>query len=222
MGVEDVIREAFTDAKAYKASWDDYNARTRRGEIAIPPARDLKLEPLVEVLEGKRLVHAHCYRQDEILMLLHVADEFGFKIRTLQHALEGYKVAKEIAAHGTGVVHVQRLVGVQDGGRRRHSVQCGRDDAQGRAGFAELGRRRADPAPEYRSRQDHEIRRPHRNRGLSLITINPAKQLRIDKRVGSIEVGKDADMVIYDDASAFQLRQGAESADRRARIFRSR
>jgi imidazolonepropionase-like amidohydrolase len=102
MGVEDVIREAFNDAKVYRASWDAYNAKIARGETAIPPARDLKLEPLVEVLEGKRLVHAHCYRQDEILMLLRVADDYGFKIRTLQHVLEGYKVAKEIAAHGAG------------------------------------------------------------------------------------------------------------------------
>src|SRR5690349_4948816 len=65
MGVEDVIREAFNDAKAYQAAWRDYRAKTARGEHALPPARDLKLEPLVEVLEGKRFVHAHCYRQDE-------------------------------------------------------------------------------------------------------------------------------------------------------------
>src|SRR5207245_11106982 len=102
MGVEDVIREAFNDAKAYQAAWREYREKTARGERALAPARDLKLEPLVEVLEGKRFVHAHCYRQDEILMLLRVADEFGFKIRTLQHVLEGYKVAKEIADHGAG------------------------------------------------------------------------------------------------------------------------
>src|ERR1022692_1113303 len=102
MGVEDVIREAFTEARAYQKEWRDYQAKLRRHEQAIPPRRDLKLEPLVEVLEGKRYVHAHCYRADEILMLLRVADDFGFKIRTLQHVLEGYKVAKEIAAHGAG------------------------------------------------------------------------------------------------------------------------
>ena len=66
------------------------------------PRRDLQLEPLVEILEGKRLVHAHCYRADEILMLIRLADEMGFKIATFQHVLEGYKVAKEIAAHGAG------------------------------------------------------------------------------------------------------------------------
>ena len=98
MGVEDVIREAFTEAREYQKAWKDFNEKRTN----IEPKRDLKLEPLVEVLEGKRFVHAHSYRADEILMLLRVADEFGFKIRTLQHVLEGYKVAKEIAAHGAG------------------------------------------------------------------------------------------------------------------------
>src|SRR5476649_629947 len=105
MGVEDTIREAFNEAKVYKAEWDAYDARvkdttTAKGEHPIPPRKDLKLEPLREVLEGKRYVHAHCYRADEILMLLRVADRFGVKIRSLQHVLEGYKVAPEIAKHG--------------------------------------------------------------------------------------------------------------------------
>ena len=83
---------------------DDYNKRVAAGAATkknLVPPRDLKLDPRV-VLEGKRDVHAHCYREDEILMLLRVANEFGFKIRTLQHVLEGYKVADEIAAAGTG------------------------------------------------------------------------------------------------------------------------
>src|SRR5439155_26354670 len=82
--------------------WKEYNEKVARGEHPIPPRKDLRLEPLVEVLNGNRYVHAHCYRSDEILMLLRVADEMGFKIRTLQHVLEGYKVAKEIAAHVAG------------------------------------------------------------------------------------------------------------------------
>ena len=69
----------------------------------MPPRRDLRLETLRDVLDGKVCVHAHCYRADEILMLIRVADEFGFKIRTFQHVLEGYKVASEIARHGAGV-----------------------------------------------------------------------------------------------------------------------
>ena len=69
----------------------------------MPPRRDLRLETLADILDGKILVHAHCYRADEILMLMRVADEFGFKVRTFQHVLEGYKIASEIAQHGAGV-----------------------------------------------------------------------------------------------------------------------
>jgi imidazolonepropionase-like amidohydrolase len=103
MGVEETIREAFTRARDYKKAWDEYKAAVARGQKnLIPPKRDLQLEPLVEVLEGKRYVHAHCYIASEILMLISIADEFGFKVKTFQHVLEGYKVAKEIAAHGAG------------------------------------------------------------------------------------------------------------------------
>ncbi len=80
LGVEDTIRSAMTEAKEYKAQWDAYNAKVARNEFALAPRKDLRLEPLKEVLEGKRYVHAHCYRADEILMLLRVADEFGFKV----------------------------------------------------------------------------------------------------------------------------------------------
>jgi imidazolonepropionase-like amidohydrolase len=198
MGVESVIREAFNEAKAYQASWKAYDAKKAKGEIAIPPARDLKLEPLVEVLEGKRLVHAHCYRQDEILMLLHVADEYGFHIQTLQHVLEGYKVAKEIAAHGTGAstfsdwwaYKVEAYDAIPyNAALMMHKgvlVSLNSDDA-------ELMRHlntEAAKTMKYGGLTETEA--------LSTITINPAKQLRIDHRVGSIEVGKDADMVLYD------------------------
>src|ERR1700722_18848103 len=102
MGVEDTIREAFNEAVVYKAEWDKYDAAVKAGQHPIPPRKDLKLESLKEVLEGKRFVHAHSYRADEILMLIRIADDYGFKIKTFQHVLEGYKVAKEIAAHGAG------------------------------------------------------------------------------------------------------------------------
>src|SRR5437764_2597741 len=102
MGVEYVMRDAFTRAQAYQREWHDYDRRKKAGENLVAPRRDLQLEPLVEVLEGKRLVHAHSYRADEILMLIRLADEFRFKVATFQHVLEGYKVAKEIAAHGAG------------------------------------------------------------------------------------------------------------------------
>ncbi len=193
-----MIREAFNDAKAYQAAWKAYDAKKAKGEIAIPPARDLKLEPLVEVLEGKRLVHAHCYRQDEILMLLHVADDYGFHIQTLQHVLEGYKVAKEIAEHNTGASTFSDWWGYKVEAfdaipynaalmmRKGVLVSLNSDDA-------ELMRHlnlEAAKTMKYGGLTETEA--------LSTITINPAKQLRIDKRVGSIEVGKDADLVLFD------------------------
>lgn len=198
MGVEDVIREAFNDAKVYKASWDAYTAKVARGETAIPPARDLRLEPLVEVLEGKRLVHAHCYRQDEILMLLRIADDYGFKIRTLQHVLEGYKVAKEIAAHGAGAstfsdwwaykMEAQDAIPYNAAIMVRKGVLVSLNSDDG-----ELMRhldKEAAKTMKYGGLSETEA--------LSLITINPAKQLMIDNRVGSLEVGKDADVLLYD------------------------
>jgi imidazolonepropionase-like amidohydrolase len=198
MGVEDVIREAFTQAKEYKAEWDDYNAKVAKGEHPIPPRKDLKLEPLKEVLEGKRYVHAHSYRSDEILMLIRVADEFGFKIRTFQHVLEGYKVGKEIAAHGAGgstfsdwwdykveaadAIPYNAALMTKEG----VVVSVNSDDA-------ELMRHlntEAAKSMKYGGATETEA--------LAMVTLNPAKQLGIDNRVGSIDVGKDADLVIYD------------------------
>jgi imidazolonepropionase-like amidohydrolase len=198
MGVEDVIREAFTEAKNYKAAGADYEARKSRGEVAIPPARDLKLDALVEVLDGKRLVHVHCYRQDEILMILRLADEIGFKVRTLQHVLEGYKVADEIAAHGVGAstfsdwwsYKIEAFDAIPYNAalmaKRGVLVSLNSDSA-------ELMRHlntEAAKAIKYGGVSEDEA--------LAMITINPARQLMIDQRVGSIEPGKDADLAIYD------------------------
>jgi len=198
MGVEDVIRQAFTDAKAYQASWKEYNDKVARGEQAVAPRRDLTLEPLVEVLEGKRLVHSHCYRADEILMLLRVADEFGFKVRTLQHVLEGYKVAKEIAAHGAGASTFSDWWAYKLEAFDAIPYNAAIMTKKGvivslNSDSAELMRHLNDEAAKtmkYGGMTETEA--------LSMITINPAKQLMIDKRVGSIEVGKDADITIYD------------------------
>jgi imidazolonepropionase-like amidohydrolase len=198
MGVEDVIREAFTEAKAYKATWDDYAAKTARGEHPVAPRKDLKLEALKEVLEGKRYVHAHCYRADEILMLIRIADDYGFKIRTFQHVLEGYKVAKEIAAHGAGAstfsdwwsYKVEAFDAIPYNAaimtKKGVIVSMNSDDA-------ELMRHlntEAGKAMKYGGISETDA--------LAMVTLNPAKQLGIDNRVGSIEVGKDADLVIYD------------------------
>lgn len=210
MGVEETIRGAFTEARDYKKSWDDYNKRVAAGEKnLIPPRRDLKLDPLVEVLEGKRYVHAHCYREDEILMLLRVAKEFGFRVQTLQHVLEGYKVADEIAAAGTGAsifsdwwaYKVEAYEAIPYNAalmtRRGVVVSVNSDDA----GEAMHLNQEAAKSMRYGGLTHDEA--------LKLVTLNPAIQLGIEKRVGSIEVGKDADLVIYnrDPLSAYAVVQ---------------
>jgi imidazolonepropionase-like amidohydrolase len=210
MGVEETIRAAFTEARDYKSKWDDYNKRTSGGEKnLIPPRRDLRLDPLVEVLEGKRYVHAHCYREDEILMLLRVAKEFGFKVRTFQHVLEGYKVADEIAAAGAGAstfsdwwaYKVEAYDAIPYNAaimtRRGVLVSVNSDDAE--------------EATHLNQEAAKSIRYGglSREEALKMVTINPAMQLGIDKRVGSIDVGKDADLVIYnhDPLSAYAVVQ---------------
>ncbi len=198
MGVMDVIRQAFVDAREYKKTWDEYNRRVAAGEKnVIPPRRDLKLDPLVEVLEGKRWVHAHCYRADEMIQLVLLAEEFGFHIRTLQHVLEGYRVADEIAAHGVGAstfsdwwaykVEAYEAIPYNTAimTRRGVIVSINSDDAN----EARHLNQEAAKMMKYGGLTEDEA--------LRLVTINPAIQLGIEKRVGSIEQGKDADLVIY-------------------------
>src|SRR6266849_4460257 len=210
MGVEETIRSAFTEARDYKKSWDDYNKRIAAGEKnAIPPRRNLKLDPLVEVLEEKRYVHAHCYREDEILMLLRVAKEFGFHVQTFQHVLEGYKVADEIAAAGTGASTFSDWWAYKEEAyeaipynaalmtKRGVLVSINSDDA------AEATHLNQEAAKSIRyGGLTHD-------EALKLVTLNPAIQLGIDKRVGTINVGKDADLAIYnhDPLSAYAVVQ---------------
>ncbi|HYG81946.1 MAG TPA: amidohydrolase family protein [Pyrinomonadaceae bacterium] len=198
MGVIEVIREAFTRARDYKADWDEYRAAQKRGEKnLIPPRRDLQLEPLVEVLEGRRFVHAHSYRADEIVMLINLADEFGFKVRTFQHVLEGYKVAREIARHGAGASTFSDWWGYK---LEAYDATPYNPAIMYRAGVLvslnsdsdELARRlnvEAAKVIKYGDVPEEEA--------LKMITLNPARQLGIDSRVGSIDVGKDADLVIW-------------------------
>jgi len=210
MGVEETIRAAFTEARDYKNAWDVYNKRLAAGEKnLIPPRRDLRLDPLVEVLEGKRYVHSHCYREDEILMLLRVAREFGFKVRTFQHVLEGYKVADEIAAAGVGAstfsdwwaYKVEAYDAIPYNAalmtHRGVIVSINSDDAE----EATHLNQEAAKSMKYGGLTHDEA--------LKLVTLNPAIQLGIDKRVGSIDVGKDADLVIYnhDPLSAYAVVQ---------------
>jgi imidazolonepropionase-like amidohydrolase len=198
MGQEEVLRDAFTRARNYKRTWDEHRAALAQGtKNLIPPRRDLQLEPLVEILEGKRLVHAHCYRADEIIMILNLADEFGFKIKTLQHVLEGYKVAREIAAHGAGASSfadswsykieaydaIPHNAAVMTRAGVLVSINSDSDERARRLNIE------AAKMMKYGDLSEDEA--------LRLITLNPAIQLGIQDRVGSIDVGKDADLVIW-------------------------
>ncbi len=223
LGVEAVLVRAFTEAQAYRNAWARYEEAQKRIEAmpklldrvdsaeerkkaldylamlrAIPePRRDLRLEALADVLKGDLKVHCHCYRADEILMLLRVADRFGFKIQSLQHVLEGYKIAPEIAAHGASnstfsdwwaykieaydaIPHNAALLA------EAGAEVCLKSDSN------ELMRhlyQEAAKCMKYGGMSETEA--------LKTITLNPAKQLGLAQRVGSIEVGKDADLVIF-------------------------
>jgi imidazolonepropionase-like amidohydrolase len=198
MGVMDVIREAFTEARTYQQEWAAYKAGARNGIKPTLPRRDRKLDALVEILDGQRLVHSHCYRADEILQLMLLAEEFGFRVATLQHVLEGYKIADEIAEHGAGastfsdwwgykieayeaIPHNAALMA-----ERNVVVSINSDSGE------EMRHLNQEAAKAVKWGGMDEIE------ALKLVTLNPAKQLRIDERVGSIEVGKDADLVLYD------------------------
>lgn len=199
MGVQDVIRQAFLDAREYQRRWDAYNALSERQKRAtIPPRRDLKLEALAEVLRGERLVHAHSYRADEILQLIRLADEFGFRIATFQHVLEGYKVADEIAAHGAGASTFSDWWA--------YKVEAYDAIPHNAALMTERGvvvSINSDSAEEMRHLNQEAAKAMHwgglsESDALKLVTLNPAIQLGVAGRVGTIEVGKDADLVIYD------------------------
>jgi imidazolonepropionase-like amidohydrolase len=201
MGVEELLRESFTRAREYQAEWKAYDESKRslkKGEAEpIPPRRDLQLDALVEVLEGKRLVHAHSYRSDEILMLLKVAKDFGFRIASLQHVLEGYKVADEIAAAGTGAstfadnwaYKLEAFDAVPFNAalmaERGVNVTINSDsDERARRLYQEAAK-----AMKYGGASEETA--------IRMITLNAATQLGIEKMTGSIDVGKDADLAIF-------------------------
>ncbi len=193
MGVEQVFRDEFREAQQYQKAHRDY-AKDKKG---LPPRRDLELDAIVEILSGKRWVHCHSYRQDEILALIRVLDEFDITIGSLQHILEGYKVADAMKKHGaTGstfsdwwAYKVEVRDAIPYNGALMHDqgvvVSYNSDDW-------ELGRRmnqEAAKAVKYGNLSPEEA--------LKFVTINPAVQLRIEKYVGSVEPGKHADLAVW-------------------------
>jgi imidazolonepropionase-like amidohydrolase len=179
-GVEYVIRDAFTRAKVYQKAWQDYERTKATNKEALPPRRDLQLDPLVEILEGKRLVHAHCYRADEILMLIRLAEEMGFKIATFQHVLEGYKVAKEIAAHGAGASTFSDWWGYKI--EAEDAIPYNAALMHQKGVLVSINSDSAEHARRLNTEAAKTIKWGglSQDEALAMVTINPAKQLRID------------------------------------------
>ena len=199
LGVEAVLRRAFEEAKIYGAAWDEYAHSVQSGQAdAVPPRRDLRLDALVGVMKGEILVHSHCYRADEILMLMRVAEDYGFRVATLQHVLEGYKIGPEIARHGAAcstfsdwwAYKVEAYDAVPQNAalleRFGISVSLNSDSA-------ELDRRLA-----LESAKAMKYGGVSADAALRMVTVNPAEQLRIAPRVGSLDIGKDGDLAVFD------------------------
>ena len=195
MGVRSFIENRFTAAQQYLKEWKDY-----RDSGGNAPRRNLELEAIGEIIEGKRLIHCHSYRQDEILTLIRLMESFGVKIGTFQHVLEGYKIADEIAKHGAGASTFADWWAykfeVYDAIAYNGSLMLDRGVVVSfNSDSSELARHlylEAAKAVHFGGASETEA--------LKFVTLNPAKQLHIDKYVGSLEPGKDADFVIWSKA----------------------
>ncbi len=198
MGVEQTICDAFTRAKAYQAQLKIYNSlSTKQKAMTTPPRRDLELDALVEILESKRFITCHSYVQSEINMLMGLADSFGFRVNTFTHILEGYKVADKMKAHGANASTFSDWWA--------YKMEVSDAIPYNSALMTKMGINTAvnsDDA-EMARRLNQEAAKSIKYGGLnkwqawSLCTINPAKMLHIDDRTGSIKVGKEADIVIW-------------------------
>jgi imidazolonepropionase-like amidohydrolase len=199
MGNFEVQREALVQAQDYMREWDQYNEKVKRGEKdASPPKRDLKMEALAEVLRGKLLVQIHCYRADELLTEMEIGKQFGYKVRAFHHALEAYKVADQLAANDVGIATFADWWGYKQEAwdaipwnavlSMRKGVRVAiKSDSED---FARRLNQEAAKTMRYGGATEEEA--------LKMITLNAAWIIGVEDRVGSIEVGKDADLVIWD------------------------
>ena len=200
MGVEQVFTDYFQRAKEYKTAWSKYNSLSRKAKAKTKaPRYDLEMETLVEILNGERFISCHSYVQSEINMLLKVADRFGVRINTFTHILEGYKVADKMKDHGVGgstfsdwwAYKFEVNDAIPYNGAIMHSqgvtVAFNSDDS-------EMSRRlnqEAAKAVKYGGVSEEDA--------WKFVTLNPAKLLHIDDKVGSVKVGKSADLVLWSD-----------------------
>ena len=199
MGNFAVQREALVQAQDYMREWDAYNEKVKRSDKdATAPKRDLKLEALADVLRGKLMVQIHCYRADEFLTEIAMAHEFGYKIRAFHHALEAYKVPEKLAAENIGIATFADWWGYK---------QEAWDAIPWNAVMSmRKGVRVAikSDSEDYTRRLNQEAAKTMRYGGateeeaLKMITLNAAWIVGVDDRVGSIDVGKDGDLVIWD------------------------
>jgi imidazolonepropionase-like amidohydrolase len=202
MGNFAVQREALVQAQDYLREWDAYNDKVKRGDKdakdATPPKHDLKLEALADILRGKLMVQIHCYRADEMLTEIAMAKEFGYKIRAFHHALEAYKVADQLAANNIAIATFSDWWGYK---------QEAWDAIPWNATMSmRKGVRVAikSDSEDYTRRLNQEAAKTIRYGGateeeaLKMITLNAAWIVGVDDRVGSIDVGKDADLVIWE------------------------
>ena len=199
MGVEQVFRKAFTDASRYMKEWEAYNgaSESKQGRM-VPPVYDERLETLAAILRGEILIHCHSYRADEIVMLLGVLRDFGIEKITFQHANEGFKVARELAEFGASASVFS------DWWAYKFEVYY--STAYNAAILTRNGVTTSinSDSPELNRHLFHEAAKSMRNGDLTeeeclaMITINPARQLGIEDRVGSLEVGKEGDVAIFD------------------------
>lgn len=194
MGVEQVFYDAFFRAKAYQAEWDAF-AKGKKN--ATPPRKDLELEALAEILLSTRFITCHSYVQSEINMLMHVADSMGIRINTFTHILEGYKVADKMYKHGAGASTFSDWWGYKYEVKEAIPYNAFMMQQQGlivaiNSDDDEMGRRlnqEAAKSVKYGGMTEAEA--------WKMVTLNPAKLLHLDDRMGSIKVGKDADLVLW-------------------------
>jgi imidazolonepropionase-like amidohydrolase len=199
MGVEAVLRNGFNEAIQYKKAWENYQAsKAQKGSTVTPPAYSERLQTLADILDGKIIIHCHSYRADEIYMLINVAKDFGIKKLVFQHTNEGFKVAPEIAEYTMGASVFADWWAYKF--EVYYSTAFNAAILQRNGAITSIN---SDSAELIRHLY-HEAAKTQRYGGLTdeealaMITINPARQLGIDDKTGSIEVGKQADLVIFD------------------------
>lgn len=194
MGQQSVFRRAFIEAQAYMKAWEDYE----RDKSKPKPVKDIRLETLADILRGKVWVQCHSYRADEMLMMVRLSQEFNFKVGALQHALEAYKIAPELAEAGIGVsmfidnwsFKIEGYDAIPYNAFISHKAGVNVSiNTDGTSGLPNLALDAAK-VMRYGNLSEQEA--------LAMLTINPAKQLGVDKWVGSLEVGKHGDVAIWD------------------------